>query len=156
MKKYLLLIIILLLSSCGKKEELNSYSIKDDNNEVILYYNDDVDYEFDSLEDNKYSFESKELNIKGSLWLYSNDNYYKNKESRSSKKSFVEYTFNEEYDGYRYQLTNKDLELNILLDDVVLYFYIEEIDRSKSIDMDEIFKDKNFYKMFDLIEIKKL
>ena len=155
MKKYLLLIIILLLCSCGKKN-LNNYSIEDNNYEVILYYDKDVDYEFNELEDNKYSFESEELNIKGSLWLYEGDNYYKNKENRSSKKSFEEYKFNKKYDGYKFQLTNKDMEINILIGDEVLYFYIEELDRSKSIDMDEIIKDKVFNKMLNSIEIKKL
>ena len=155
MKKYLLLIIILLLCSCGKKN-LNYYSIEDNNYEVILYYDKDVDYEFNELEDNKYSFESEELNIKGSLWLYEGDNYYKNKENRSSKKSFEEYKFNKKYDGYKFQLTNKDMEINILIGDEVLYFYIEELDRSKSIDMDEIIKDKVFNKMLNSIEIKKL
>ena len=155
MKKYLLLIIILLLCSCGKKN-LNNYSIEDNNYEVILYYDKDVDYEFNELEDNKYSFESEELNIKGSLWLYSSDKYYKNKEGRSSKNTFVEDTFNKEYDGYKFQLTNKDMEINILIGDEVLYFYIEELDRSKSIDMDEIIKDKVFNKMLNSIEIKKL
>ncbi len=156
MKKYLLVIIILLLCSCGsKKEDLNSYDIESDNYVVTLSYSKDADYVFDVVDD-KYSFESEELNIKGSLWLYSSDKYYKNKEGRSSKNTFEEYTFNKEYDGYRYQQTNKDMEINILVGDEVLYFYIEPLDRSKSVDMDEIFKDKVFNNMLNSIEIKKL
>ena len=156
MKKYLLVIIILLLCSCGnKKEDLNSHEIKSDKYIVTLMFSKDADYVFNEVDD-KYSFESEELNIKGSLWLYNGNNYYKNKEGRSSKNTFVEDTFNKEYDGYRYQQTSKDMEINILVGDEVLYFYVEPLDRSKSVDMDEIFKDKNFNNMLNSIEIKKL
>ena len=156
MKKYLLVIIILLLCICiNKKEDLNSYEIKSDKYIVTLMFSKDADYVFNEVDD-KYSFESEELNIKGSLWLYSNNNYYKNKEGRSSKNTFVEDTFNKEYDGYRYQQTSKDMEINILVGDEVLYFYVEPLDRSKSVDMDEIFKENNFNNMLNSIEIKKL